>query len=87
MVQIFFCIDFDVTHITVNMVQRFVIYTGEWVGTYCTMTFNVSMYRFGKVLWFNLSGDALASDDPWDVKAFAEFVFSGTNHSIIFNTE
>jgi len=43
--------------------------------------------RFGKVLWFNLSKDVLASDDPWDVKTFAEFVFSGTNHSIIFNTD
>ena len=47
---------------------------------------HVSMYRFGKLLWFNLPEDVLASDDPWNVKTFAEFVFD-TNHSQIFDTE
>ena len=44
-------------------------------------------YRFGKVLWFNLPEDVLASDEPWNVKTFAQFVFFDTIHSQIFDTE
>ena len=38
------------------------------------------------MLWFNLPEDVLASDEPLNVKKFAEFVFD-TNHSQIFDTE
>jgi len=43
--------------------------------------------RFGKTLWFHLPEDVLASDKAWDVKTFAKFVLSDTNHSQIFDTE
>ena len=51
----------------------------------CTVN-HVSTYRFGKLLWFNLPEDVLASDEPLNIKTFAEFVFD-TNHSQIFDTE
>lgn len=49
--------------------------------------YDIQCTRFGKILWFNLPEDVLASDDPLDVKTFAEFVFSNTNLSQLFCTE
>ena len=51
----------------------------------CMYTYTA--YRFGKLLWFNLPEDVLASDEPWNVKTFAQFVFSDAIHSQIFDTE
>ena len=49
--------------------------------------YTYTTYRFGKLLWFNLPEDVLASDEPWNVKTFAQFAFSDAIHSHIFDTE